>query len=253
MKEIENELVNKIRRRWMKLRLQPILVFCFHQVSDIYNPLTTWECDWTQTEQLKNNICWLKSRYTFVSLPEAHKKIKNNKLRFRKYAVLTADDGYRSLLNVLPWFEEQKIPITLFVNTKYLDKHSWSDINEKQAIRTKPDVDMLSEVCPDLYLSWDELFELDSPLVTIGLHGHEHLDATRQFEEDFRENVEKCKDLISSHPRFIPFFAYTWGRRNVATDKIVKEMDLVPVLVNGKKNYNDGEFINRICIDGKIM
>ena len=103
----------------MKLRLQPIRVFCFHQVSDEYAPLTMWEEDWTQTELFKRNIQNLKERgYTFISLPEAYFKLKNDSFRREKYAVLTADDGFKSMLNILPWLIEQRIPVTLFVNPK---------------------------------------------------------------------------------------------------------------------------------------
>ena len=238
-----------IKRRY----LRPISVFVFHSVSDEYNPLLWWQCDWTQTEQFKRNILKLKEQYEFIFLSEAWDKLRQDRLRFRKYAVLTADDGYRSVLNVLPWLEEQKIPITIFVNTRYLDKHSWSVINEELARKTKPDVDMLVEVCPDLYLSKEELFKLDSPWVAIGMHGHEHVDATIQSEEEFCENVERCKDLVSSHPRYIPYYAYTWGHHNNVTDRILREKDLIPVLVNGMKNYDNAESVNRICIDRRTM
>ena len=114
--------IAKIRRKWTKLRLQPIRVVCFHQVSDEYNPLTMWECDWTQTELFKRNILNLKRQgVIFLSLSEAYDKLRHDWYRRKKYVALTADDGYKSILNILPWLEEQKIPITLFINTKYLD------------------------------------------------------------------------------------------------------------------------------------
>ena len=236
-----------------KAHLRPIYVFVFHSVSEVYNPLLWWQCDWTQTEQFKQNILKLKGKYTFISLSEAWKHLTEDRFRLRNYAVLTADDGYLSLLNVLPWLEEQKVPITLFVNTKYLDKRSWSAINEEQARRTKPNVDMLEEVCPNLYLSKEELFKLDSPWITIGMHGHEHLDALKQSEEEFRINVEKCEKELSSHPRFVPFYAYTWGHHSPLTDDILKRMGLVPVLVRRNKNYDNVGYIDRISIDGKVL
>ena len=236
-----------------KARLRPIRVFVFHSASDVYNPLLWWQCDWTRTEQFKQNILKLKSRYTFISLPEAWKHLTEDKFRLKNYVVLTADDGYLSLLNVLPWLEEQQIPITLFVNTKDPDKKSWSATNEEQARRTKPNVDMLEEVCPDLYLSKEELFRLDSPYITIGMHGHEHLDALKQSAEEFRANVEKCEEELVSHPRYVPFYAYTWGHHNVLTDNILKGMGLVPVLVRRNKNYDDAGYIDRICIDGIVL
>jgi len=212
-----------------------------------------WECDWTQTEQFKRIIQYLKEQgYTFISLSEAQEKLRHDWFRRKKYAVLTADDGYKSILNILPWLAEQHIPLTLFVNTKYLDGKSWSEINEEQARRAKPDVDMLKEVCPNLYLSIEELKKVATmPNVTIGLHGHEHLDATQQSLKDFKKNVRLCQDAIKDVPHVVPYFAYTWGRHNKATDNALKEMGLTTILVNGTKNYKNVKYIDRLAIDGK--
>ena len=248
-------ILTKILRKLAKLRLQPIRVFCFHHISDKYNPLTMWEEDWTQTELFKRNIQNLKAHgYTFISLSEAHEKLRRDWFRRGKYAVLTADDGYKSLLNILPWLEEQHIPVTLFINTKYLDGKSWSAINEEQARRVKPNVDMLKDVCPDLYLSKQELKIIAaSGYVTIGMHGHEHLDATEQTKEECKQNVQLCQDALKDIPHVVPYFAYTWGRYNEATDKVLKDMGLIPVLVNGTKNYTYEGYIDRMAIDGKQL
>lgn len=247
-------LFAKILRRVVRLRLQPIRVFCFHQVSELYNPLTMWECDWTQINLFKQNILKLKEQYTFISLTEAHEKIKHDCFRSRKYAVLTADDGYKSLLSILPWLNEQKIPITLFVNPRYWDGLSWSEINEEQSRRVKSDVDMLTEVCPDLYLTKEQLQRIaSSPLVTLGLHGYEHFDATKMSLSEFTDNVQQCRDSICDMDGYIPYMAYTWGRHNKSTDSILQKMNIVPVLVNGMDNYNNSDYIDRIAIDGKRL
>lgn len=247
------EAREKLNRYWIRLRWKPISVFLFHHVSEVRNPMISAKSDWTQTEQFKKNICQLKKEFSIISLEEAWWRLNHDRFRFRKFAVLTADDGYRSLLGILPWLEQQGVPLTIFVNTKYLDKKSWGEINEELARKNKPDIDMLSEVCPDLFLSKEELFALDSPLISVGLHGHEHLNATKQSADEFRDNLEKNKNILSAHKRFAPFYAYAWGRRNAKTDRIVREMGLVPVLVNGMRNDNNKGYINRICIDGKIL
>ena len=249
-------IIRKINHRLIKLRLQPIRVFCFHQVSEMYDPLRMWECDWTQMEQLKRNLVVMKSQYTFISLSEAQKHLQKDWFRCRKYAVLTADDGYKSISNIIPWLEEQRIPITLFINTKYLDGKSWSAINEEQARRALGDQCtniQLADAVSGMYLSKDELFALTSPLIEIGMHGHEHLDATKQSKEEFVRNIESCKKELQFHPRYIPFFAYTWGHYNEQTDGILQELNLTPVLVNGGKNYNNSNRIDRECIDGKKL
>lgn len=244
-------IIEKIQKKLMKLRLRPIRVFCFHQVSETFDDSTMWECDWTQTELFKRNIQSLKEQgYNFISLSQAHEKLKRDRLRCKKYAVLTADDGYKSLLNILPWLEEQHIPVTLFINTKYLDGKSWSEINEEQARRAKPNVDMVKDVCPKLYLSQEELKQVAAmPNVTIGMHGHEHFDAKKQTVEEFKTNVERCQSALQNVPHTIPYFAYTWGRHNAETDEVLKGLGLIPVMISGTGNYNNTNYIDRELID----
>ena len=61
------------------------------------------------------------------------------------------------------------------------------------------------------YILKEDLWNLRSPMISIGMHGYEHNDATQMSKEDFSDSVEKCMDLLGSHPHFIPFYAYTWG------------------------------------------
>ena len=230
-------------------------MFFFHQVSREYDPLSCWECDWIQTERFKERILEFKKKFTFISIEDARQKLRKDFFRFRRYAVLTADDGYQSVLNVLPWLEEQKIPVTLFINSKYLDRQSWSAINEEQARRVKKDVDMLKEVCPRLYLSRDELFSLTSPLISIGLHGHEHLDSAKMTLPEFCNNLNRNIVSLRLHPRYIGYFAYPWGHKSLATDQAVFNMGLVPVYTNGSANFHKGEAINRMYLmqDVKLL
>ena len=242
--------MHRIKNRLAKLRLQPIRVFCFHHVSKEYNPLTMWKCDWMQIDEFKRHVKRMQEHgYSFIPLDDAFKKLRGDFFRIRKYAVLTFDDGYASLKEILPWLEENHIPVTLFINTRYLDGKSWSAINEEQARRVKADVDMLTEVCPDLYLSHEELSGLNSPYITIGVHGHEHLDARQLSSVEFHKNVEQCRSVLKQHPRYIPYMAYTWGRYTSATNEELYKMGLIPVLVNGTMNYSyESKGIDRECI-----
>ena len=243
----------KIWRKVVCFFLQPIRVYVFHTTGETYNPLIAWKCDWTHVDLLKKNIETLQSTYEFISLNEAYGKLKNDWFRFKKYAVLTSDDGYLALQHVLPWLERKCIPITLFVNPAYMDKKSWSRLNEEQSRRIKPDVDMLTEVCPDLYLSESQIWDLQSDNVSIGMHGWEHNDANLLSKKEFEYNVDRCVEVLSKHPRYVPFYAYTWGHHNSVTDKVIEDKGIVPVLVNGCVNRKYNGFVDRICIDGKRL
>ena len=93
----------RIMRGLLRLRLHPIRVFVFHQVSDVFEPDTMWECDWTETEAFKRSLSALTKKYTFISLDEVKEHLANDRFRFKDYAALTADDGWASLKNILPW------------------------------------------------------------------------------------------------------------------------------------------------------
>ena len=244
---MKKELLHRIKRKLTKMRLQPIRVYCLHHVSEMYDPLTMWEKDWMQLDEFKQIVLQMKaSGVEFISLPEAYDHVCHDLCRSKKYAVLTFDDGYKSILNILPWLEEKQIPVTLFVNTKYLDGMSWSEINEELARKEKPDVDMLKDVCPKLYLTKEELKQVASMTnVTIGMHGHEHLDATKLMIDEFKENVEKCQEALMDVLHTIPYFAYTWGKHNAETEKMLKDMGITPVYIQGAVNFNNKHYIDR--------
>lgn len=214
-------LFSKICRYLTKLRLQPIRVFCLHHVCEQFDVESMYPCDWMELSIFKSKIIDLqKQGYEFVSLSEAHKHLKNDFVRIKKYAVLTFDDGYKTLLEVLPWLEEQNIPATLFINGKYIDGKSYRETPKEK------------------YLTYDELFALISPLIEIGHHGWEHKSVDKVSEAELIESMQKNIEILSSHPRYIPFWAYTYGRHDKNADAIITKNELVPVLVAGNKNYN---------------
>jgi peptidoglycan/xylan/chitin deacetylase (PgdA/CDA1 family) len=141
--------------------------------------------------------------------------------------VLTFDDGYKSLCEVLSLLRVAQIPCALFVNGKYLDGKSY---------RNKP---------TECYLSQDELFALSSPLIEIGSHGWEHTDASQMDAEDFRKHINMNIQLLKNHPNYVPFHAYTWGRCTKETNDILKNLCVTPVYMDGMKNYNEINYIHR--------
>lgn len=212
----------------MKFRLQPIHVFCLHHVCERFDAESMCLGDWMALSKFKHTIIALqKDGYTFISLTKAYQHLQNDFIRRKKYAVLTFDDGYKSLKEVLPWLERQNIPTTLFINGKYLDGTSYRETTKEQ------------------YLTYDELFALNSPLIEIGHHGWEHTDATMMTEEELEESLQNDIEILSSHPRYIPFWAYTWGHHTNVSDCYLKQKNIIPILINGGKNYKFKDYIDR--------
>lgn len=227
-----NELANKIKRKMMKLRLQPIRVFCLHHVCAEFDAESMNRGDWMQIDEFKSKVQAMQQNgVEFISLTEAYQHISNDWIRCKKYAVLTFDDGYASLKEILPWLDEQHIPATLFINGKYLDGKSY---------RKNPN---------ERYLTKEELFSLTSPLLEIGSHGWEHVRATEQTNEEFKQSIELNISILSKHPRYISFHAYTYGDHNVASNDIINQKSIIPVCIDGLKNYNEKNAIHRELLE----
>lgn len=246
------DLIHRIQRKWMKMRLEPIRVFCFHHVSDERDPLVCQVEDWTQLKQFKHNIMRLKVQYTFISLAEAQEKLKHDWIRLNKYAVLTTDDGFASVMNVLPWLETNRIPVTLFVNTRYMKGDILKPVHRKWLHELAPDADE-KEIAKRMYLSKEQVWALNSQYIEIGMHGHAHLDATEISEELFEEDVIACEKQLSMHARYISAFAYPWGKITKESMKYLHSKGITPVLVNGEGNYEWDGYIDRECMDNKIL
>lgn len=222
------DLVHKIKKNWIKLWLQPIRVYCLHHVCAKFDAESMYQEDWMNIEAFKIKVTNLqKIGVKFISLFEAYRHICKDRIRGKKYAVLTFDDGYSSLKEILPWLEEQNIPCTLFINGKYMDGKSYrKDPKEK-------------------YLTKNELFALSSPLIEIGNHGWEHKRLTEISKEEFAESLEKNSTLLSTHPNYVPFWAYAYGTHTVYANRCLHERNLIPVYIDRQKNYNDHDVIHR--------
>lgn len=186
----------------------------------------------------------MKKVYSFISLEEARNKLKKDKFRSKKYAVLTFDDGYSSSFAVLKWLDDQRIPFTLFLNAKYLDGISCSEHILDLARIGIPDMTE-EELADGLYLTNKELCSLSSPFASIASHGYEHVNALSLDSCGFMDDVKNNFSVLNKFFKTIPFHAYTWGAHTPETDSVLKEMGIIPVLMDGEMNYNEAGFIHR--------
>lgn len=225
------KIIDKIYNKWRCIRFRPIRVFCLHHVCKRFDEKSMNKCDWLQIDEFKHKIKELKNNgYIFISLHDCYLKLSHDLFRMKKYAVITFDDGYYSLKEILPWLIDNKIPVTLFVNGKYLDGKSYR--------------------CTSLerYLTKDYIFLCNSLYVEIGHHGWEHKNCLSMDMNELKKSVCNNINVLKNHPRLVPFWAYTWGRHNDTTDDVLKEYNLTPVLMDGLKNFNDNQCIHRELI-----
>ena len=229
------EIYRRISRKWMHIRLQPIHVFCLHHVCEHFDAESMHDVDWIALDKFKQKVLAMQqSGVEFITLTNAYDKLVHSlspfAFRLNRYAVLTFDDGYASLKEVLPWLKEHDIPVMLFINPDYAAGKAYRESDKEK------------------YLTIEELAELD---VEIGMHGLQHLDVTKMNEDEFYEFAESSfhHSINSSLKHFIPFWAYTWGRHNSMTDRVLKEKGITPVYIDGMKNYNDASCIHRELLD----
>ena len=226
----------RVRHRLFRMRLHPIPVFVFHQVSDVFEPETMWKCDWTQTEQFKQKILALRKKYTFISLSEVRDHLKKDKIRLKNFAALTADDGWASLVNILPWLTENKIPVTLFLNPSCLDGKHWHS-RETDKLLMETDV--------------RRIVEQGSPYISVASHGWTHKSCSEMTMEEFEESVQKSEGVLHNLPAKVPFFAFASGRYTPEQVASLSMKGLTSVLVDGMMNEKELGSIHRYCIDGK--
>lgn len=192
-----------------------------------------WECDWTQTSEFKRIISSLKKDYTFISLADAYNHILHDTIRTKKYAVLTADDGWSSQANIIPWLSKEKIPITLFLNPLYMDGiHKQSRDTEK--LLTVEEINVIVSTY--------------APYVTIGSHGWSHKDCCKMSTDEFDDNYKKAESALKIMAGYIPFYAFTFGSHTKEQIQYLRDKKVVPVLLNGGMNYH-GDIVDRQCID----
>lgn len=220
--------IREISRGLTHLRLRPIRVYCLHHVCAEFDAESMNANDWMQIDEFKAKVSAMRQEgVEYISLKDAYRHICEDKIRCKKYAVLTFDDGYVSLKEVLPWLDEQKIPCTLFINGKYLDGISY---------RKNP---------KEKYLTKEELWALTAPLIAIGHHGWEHVRVTEQTEEEFEKSVAQNIEVLSQHPNYVPFWAYTYGKHTKQSDTYLRKANIMPIYIDGRKNYNEEYVIHR--------
>lgn len=228
----------RLKRHISRMFMRPIRVFLFHQVSDVFEPETMWDCDWTQTEVFKQNISILMKKYKFISLEEVRQHLAKDKFRFRRYAALTADDGWASLKNIVPWLVDQKIPVTLFLNPSCLDGRHWNSRDTDKLLTMEEIV---------------RIVEDGSPYVSVASHGWTHSSSKEMTMEVFTDNVRLSEDALALVPGKVSFYAFVSGIFTWEQVASLRDRKLTPVFVDGLDNEKDPTSIHRFGIDGKTI
>ena len=225
----------KIKNSLFRLYMKPVHVLCFHHVTECFDEVSMKSCDWMPLNEFQSYIVDQEKRgVRFLSLDDAYNHIRNDVFRGVEYMAITFDDGYASLKEVIPWLMGKMIPVTLFINGKYLDGKSYRESSS------------------ELYLSTADLKAMKTMyggLINYQSHGWEHVDArfltAEQFNETLNHNIIFLSKLNNAPVRF---HAFTWGRYSKENIKILNSSNIIPVALDGQKNWKEYGYVHREMI-----
>ena len=164
------------------------VVFMYHKFGVSKYPSTN-----VTIEQLETHIKeFIKDKYSLQSLEFIADTIINDGELPSNTIGISVDDADKSFFTTAwPKFKENRIPVTLFVNTSTIAK------NNKN------------------YLNWDQIRLLKNEGVTIGAHSHNHHHMPDLDNVDIIEEIEKSNKIFLRELGEIPsLFAYPYGETN---------------------------------------
>ncbi len=139
--------------------------------------------------------------------------------------VVTFDDGYRDFSEqVLPMLVRYRVPALLYLATGLVANGSSSIVPNDRA------------------LTWSQLREaVESGLVTVGAHTHNHVDLSRATEAEADEEMRRSKELVEDRLGVAcRHFAYPWAVGSAAADRAARRNFETAALGAWRTNRRDG-------------
>ncbi|MCF8094538.1 MAG: polysaccharide deacetylase family protein [Desulfobacteraceae bacterium] len=155
-------------------------------------------------KQFKAHLDYLeKNDYTVLTLGNALDLISSEDQLPEKIAVITMDDGYRSIWqHAVPILDEYGYTATVFIPTSHVGGNN--------------------------YLTWRQIAELQKKGFEIGNHSHSHeyfLNHSKEkISKKFEADLEKSHELFRRHLNKTPkLYAYPFGEYNPEMIKVLKK------------------------------
>lgn len=159
-------------------------------------------------KQFEGHLDYLqKNGYTVLTLGDAISLLSSENRPPRKTAVITIDDGYRSIWqNAVPLLDEYGYKATIFIPTSHVGGGN--------------------------YLTWDQIAKLRKKGFEIGNHSHSHeyfLDNPKEkvreiFEKDLKESHEQFRKHLKKTPEL---YAYPFGEYSPEMIQVLKKYGYV--------------------------
>lgn len=173
------------------------VILMYHRFGEEGHPQTN-----IGIEQFDRHLSELAdAKYTVLPVPEILAKLKSGSALPERTIGITIDDAFRSVYEIAyPKLRERKLPFTLFVATRPVD-------------RGLPD-----------YMNWDQIRELRDAGVTIGSQTHTHLHMAARGATESRVDVETANARFVEELGTAPsLFAFPYGEASAASISVVRE------------------------------
>ena len=181
-------------------------ILMYHHVSDQTPPATS-----TRPDTFVQHLDLLENEgFQVWPLPKVVQHLKTSAALPDKVAAITFDDAYISVYEeALPELKARGLPFTVFVNAEPVSQNN------------------------ALYMSWDQLRDIQKQGATLANHSLTHPHMIRQAEgEDqtqwlarMRTEIETNQQQLEQHLGKTPkLFAYPYGEFNPALEKLLAEL-----------------------------
>ncbi len=177
-----------------------ILILCYHGISKD----AKWRFDVKKSEFVKQ-IEYLSKKYEFKDVLWLENYLSSNQKLTKNTAIITFDDGYKSVLEISGVLSKYKIVPTLFILSES-NKVVESEVGTKVEFLTKSDILKLKT------MGW-----------IFASHGETHANFSKlKMNELKREIVNSKLTLEKLLEDSIKYFAYPKGNYNLQALQIVK-------------------------------
>ena len=173
------------------------VIFMYHKFGVDKYPTTS-----ITIEQFNDHLVeFSKKKYSVKSLEFILDTIINDGDLPENTIGISVDDADKSFYKSgWPKFKENRIPVTLFVNTSTIHQ------NNKN------------------YLNWDQIRELRDEGVTIGAHSHNHYHMSDLSIDEIKKEIETSNNIFLKELGSIPsLFAFPYGEANQKIINLLKE------------------------------
>lgn len=187
-------------------------ILIYHQVGEA----VPFEMN-VDVEAFVHQLDWLSANGEIVDLETAVERI--GQAEADRMYVLTFDDGHLSVYeSAFPLLEQRGIPFTLYLSTGPIENGGLLHGDKRMPLVT-----------------WDRIGHmLESNLLTVAAHSHDHLDMRFQTHDAIVEDLDRCDRLIEVRLGLSSrHFAYPWGHWSTTADPIVRSRYLSAVIGSG--------------------